>query len=307
MPFMRGRASQEGVIFNIQRFCVHDGPGIRTTVFMKGCPLDCHWCSNPEGKNRFPELMTQDLNCLKCGECAASCPQAAITIGESGRRIDRDTCDRCMMCVDACPNKGIECVGRKVSVAEIVEQLKKDALFYRNSEGGITISGGEPLSQWRFVSELLAECRASGFHTAIETTGHAKPDIFDKVLGLVDLVMYDIKQMDPLAHKRVTGVNNRLILDNARMAAGRVRTWLRYPVIPGYNDAEDNIRELAEFARSLRIEKISLLPYHEWGKLKYEKLGTVFRCEGVPKADDERLQHIKKSLESYGGEVSIGA
>lgn len=304
---MLGSTRDEGLIFNIQRYCVHDGPGIRTTVFMKGCPLDCDWCSNPEGKNRFPEVMTQDVNCLRCGKCLASCTQEAIIFDESGRHIHRDRCNLCMSCITACPNKALECVGRKTTVGEVIAQLKKDSLFYRNSGGGITISGGEPLLQWQFVTELLRQCKTNGFHTAMETTGYAKPRILEETLSLVDLVMYDIKHMDPLMHEKATGVTNRLILSNARVAASKVRTWLRYPIIPGYNDTDDNIKMLAEFAGSIPIEKISLLPYHEWGKLKYEKMGTVFRCEGVSKPDELHMENIKKMIESYGIEVDIGA
>jgi pyruvate formate lyase activating enzyme len=294
-----------GLIFNIQRFSLHDGPGIRSTVFMKGCPLHCKWCSNPESINAYPEIMTYDTKCIRCERCVQVCPKEAITIVEDMRKIDRSNCDLCMECVKACTSGAIEEVGKYMSVDEVVEEVTKDLLFYKNSGGGVTLSGGEPLIQWGFAVEILRRCREQGIHTALDTSGHTDWGIMEQILEYVDLVLFDIKHMNPGKHKEGTGVDNALILDNAVRTAGKVRTWIRVPVITGYNDSESNIRELAEFITKMPIEKVSLLPYHSWGEQKYQRLGKRYHFKNTPSPTDEEIQRLKEIMESYQINVTI--
>jgi pyruvate formate lyase activating enzyme len=297
-----------GLIFNIQKFSLHDGPGIRTTVFLKGCPLSCKWCSNPESIKSYPEIMDYSIKCVGCGKCQEACPLGAIIVDDTVRRIDRTKCTLCasMECVKACSAGGKEQVGRYISVEEAVKEIEKDVPFYKNSGGGVTFSGGEPLLQWKFVQQALKQCREKGIHTVLDTCGHAPWSAFEEVLDYVDLVLYDIKHMDAGIHKEGTGVTNELILANAAKVANRVRTWLRVPVIPDYNDSKSTIERLAKLGAELKVEKISLLPYHGWGHQKYERLGLDYPLEGTTPPTEEMIQEFKGIIESYGLTVSIG-
>jgi pyruvate formate lyase activating enzyme len=296
---------RSGLIFDIQRFSLHDGPGIRSTVFLKGCPLHCQWCSNPESINAYPEIMAYDTKCIRCGQCGQVCPKSAITIVEDVRKIDWSNCDLCLECVKACASGAIEQVGKYMSVDEVVEEIAKDFLFYRNSGGGVTLSGGEPLLQWEFAIEVLRQCQERGIHTALDTSGYTNWEIMEQVLEYVNLVLFDIKHMNPGKHKEGTGVDNTLILDNAVRTAGKVRTWIRVPVITGYNDSESNIRELAEFIAKLPIEKVSLLPYHCWGEQKYQRLGRSYHFKNTLSPTDEEIQKLQEIMESYKINVTI--
>lgn len=296
----------EGLVFNVQRFSVHDGPGIRTTVFMKGCPLRCKWCSNPESQESYPEIMTADRKCIKCAKCVECCPMGAITLDETGRRINREKCNLCMECARNCPSGAIEAVGKYLTVGEVIAEIEEDKLFYQNSGGGITISGGEPLLQWEFALDLLKECKVRNLRTSLDTCGYARWDVMEKVLGYVDLVLYDIKDIDSAKHREATGVSNELILSNAEKVSGKVRTWLRYAVIPSYNDSPSDIKRMARFASSIPIEKVSLLPYHGLGEQKYERLGRMYPLSGISPPTEEHLKNIAKTFESLGLKVTIG-
>lgn len=247
-----------------------------------------------------------DRNCIRSGKCVEACPQDAITLGESGRLIDRKKCDRCLMCAQICPSGAIETVGRYMDKYEVMEEVSKDELFYRNSGGGVTVSGGEPLLQWLFVKELLKECKNRHFHTALDTSGCSPLNDMEEVLKYVDLLLYDVKMMDSNKHEEVTGVDNKIILSNVAKVAQKQRTWLRYPVIPGFNDSESCAREIAAFASDIPFEKVSLLPYHAFGAEKYERLGRVYSLEGVSTPTDEQLQEISSIFESFGLDVTIG-
>ena len=298
----------KGLIFNIQRFSIHDGPGIRTTVFMKGCPLRCPWCSNPESQDNFPNLMVRDLKCLGCGACVEACPQRAITFSEeAGRRIDWSKCNQCLACAGACIYGSLNICGRYAGVPEVVDEIMADADFYRNSGGGMTVSGGEALMQADFVKAMLQACRERGLHTALDTTGFSPWETLRGVLEFTDLVLFDIKHLDPLTHREATGVGNKRILKNLLTLAKGKRLWLRMPVIPGYNDTEEHVLEVAALGKSAGAEKISLLPYHEGGKAKSGQLGRVYLYSEAKPPRDEHMQRLKKLMVSHGVHVSIGS
>lgn len=292
-------------MFNIQRFSIHDGPGIRTLVFLKGCPLRCRWCSNPESINPYPEIMVFDYRCIKCQRCLERCQRGAIAIDDKGVNIDREVCDLCLNCVEVCSAHAIEKVGDYLTVEEIVREVEKDRLFYLKSGGGVTISGGEPLYQFEFLCNLTKSLKRNGFHVAIETTGYTTMQRLEEVLENVDLVLYDIKHMDPVLHKWGTGVTNDVVLENAKKVHKKM--WIRIPVIPGYNDSEPVFEKIAKFVVKLpTVEKVSLLPYHEYGVQKYKRLGRMYKFIPPYKLDDKHIASLKKVLESYRFKVEVG-
>ncbi len=297
----------KGLIFNIQKFSIQDGPGIRTTVFMKGCPLNCPWCSNPEGMSPEPEIITNDLKCIGCGKCAEACPINAISFNEAGRTIDRELCNNCLECAKVCPSKSIEVAGDYMTVEEAFEVVAQDEPFYRNSGGGVTISGGEALLQWEFTLDLLKRSKEANFHTALDTTAYCKWEHMEKVLEYTDLILFDIKNMDPEKHKEKCGVDNKLILENLKKAVKKTKIWLRIPLIPGYNDSEESMRLIADLAVKTNAEKLSLLPYHEYGKQKYPRVGKeyLFGEANILPPEDEIVIRSKEFLESYDLTVGI--
>ncbi len=299
--------ARKGLVFNIQRFSVHDGPGIRTTVFLKGCPLSCWWCSNPESQDFKPNLMVRDINCKGCGECVNACPEGAISLSaEDGRVIDRSRCNQCMRCVDACLYDSLTVCGTEMDVGEVVDEVMRDLDFYRNSRGGITVSGGEPMMQAQFVADLLQTCKEWGLHTAIDTTGYVPWERSARVVEFVDLVLFDVKHLDPDKHEEATGVPNKMILENLARWSQETTLWLRIPLIPGFNDAADHIREIARLAREIGVEKVSLLPYHEGGKSKSGQLGRLYRLPDVQAPSENHVKQLQDILEQAGVRVSVG-
>ena len=304
---MQKRSSVKGIIFDIQRFSIQDGPGIRTTVFFKGCPLRCLWCSNPESQKFPPELFFSESLCVRCHQCVEVCPTGATELNSDGTiQINYELCKACGECVKVCPSGARTTSGKLMSIEEVLDIVKKDSLFYRNSGGGVTASGGEPLYQPDFLVGLFKGCQEAGIQTALDTSGYARWETIEKILGYVDLVLFDIKHMDSGKHKEYTGVDNKLILRNAeKLAQKRKPLIIRLPLIPGYNDSEENIRALARFMRERELVRIDLLCFHQFGRKKYEMLGREYRLSGVNTYKDEEVQMIKEELESFGLDVSI--
>lgn len=296
----------EGVVFNIQRYSVHDGPGIRTIPFLKGCPLSCRWCSNPESQSGKPEIMYQKDRCIGCGKCVAACKQGALS-KDNPFFVDRTKCIGCGACAEVCTTDALTLKGKKMTVWEVMQILQKDAITYRRSNGGITLSGGEPLMQPDFSRELLRACHEQGWHTAMETTGFAPKHVLEQVMPHVDLALLDIKSVDPEAHRRGTGVDNRLILENIIRITHLTETVIRVPVIPGINADTEHISAIVNFVQYLNnVTKIHLLAYHTYGQNKYALLGREYPMGDTPNMKPEELEPYKKIVEDHGYECVIG-
>lgn len=284
----------DGIVFDIQRYSLHDGPGIRTLVFFSGCSLSCVWCANPESQRATPRVMWDSKTCRRCLKCNDACPTGAIAEGEGTKLIDRDRCIACGRCDRVCASHSIALAGRYVSVDEIMAAAAKDEVFYETSGGGVTIGGGEPLLQPDFARMLLAACKARGYNTAVETAGHVPWDNIDCLRGDVDLFLYDIKTMDPERHRHFVGSDNKLILENARkLAASGANIVIRMPVIPGVNDTPESIDAVAAFAGSIGAGDFELLPYHMLGVGKYSQLGEVYMLDKETRFDEETVAVMK--------------
>jgi len=297
-----------GLVYNIQKFAIHDGPGIRTLVYMKGCPLNCLWCSSPQSQKPCPEIMYLEVNCKKCGRCVEACPQGAMSLSEEGIQINRELCTNCGLCAERCLNGALDLVGKKMSVEELFQEVKGDSGFYRRSGGGVTVGGGEPTMQYKYVSQFLKQCQAHYLHTAIETCGYASWDHLRLMLEGVDLVYFDIKHMDSKTHKKITGVSNRLILANARKIAQIRPLIIRIPLVPGCNDSEKNILATAGFAAKLgkNLLRIELLPYHKYGTQTYARIGREYPLKGLEPPAEGQMEKLKKLIESCGIRVQVG-
>jgi pyruvate formate lyase activating enzyme len=317
-----------GAVFDIQRYSIHDGPGIRTTVFLKGCQLSCKWCHNPEGQSAKPELIFRENRCGRCGACLAACTHGAISWSGgaaggagAGRRAgaegvvavrgdggtgapvtDRAKCVRCGECAKVCFSGARELIGREMSVGQVVAEAERDAPFYEESGGGVTLSGGEPLAQPEFARELLADLKKMGIHTALDTCGFAEWDTIDMLRRYVDLFLYDLKLMDDLRHRDLVGVSNAGIIRNlSELSQLGHNVILRLPIIPGVNEDDASIRKIGAFAAGLtRLISVDVLPYHHIGTEKYRRLGRPYALEGLAPPSAERMTEIARTLAGYG-------
>ena len=297
-----------GCVFDIKKYAIHDGPGIRTTVFFKGCPLRCRWCHNPESWKATPEMSLRQSRCVRCGRCVELCARSAVSILEHGLVTDPERCTLCGACIAACPAGAREIIGQRMTVAEVMAQVKKDTIFYDQSGGGATFSGGEPLMQPQFLLALLAVCRAEGIRTAVDTTCYVEPQTIQRVAEAADLLLCDIKHIDCELHRQFTGVGNELILENIRtLSQIAKRIYVRIPIIPGFNSDQDNIEQTAEFVRSLKtVRRVDILPYNRGGLEKAVRLTGEVDLMRVQAPDDDTMSEIANTLKEYGFEVKIG-
>lgn len=298
---------ENGIIFDIQRYSIHDGPGIRTIVFLKGCPLACPWCSNPESQKTAPEIEYSAVDCLRCRRCITACPRQALTESNDEIRIDRRRCDMCGECLKVCAAEALRFVGKGMTVSQVMAVVEKDKVFYQKSGGGITLSGGEPLMQPQFSAALLARCKSQDIHTAIETTGFQVWDKMWPVIQKADVVLLDIKLWDSLRHYEIVGVTNKLILENTKkMVDSGKQVIIRVPIIPGYNDRVEELKEIATFARRIGVKELNLLPYHRLGEAKYRRLGREYQLNEVKVPTVEEIEAVAKQLQIADLKIQVG-
>ena len=289
---MTGRSAR---VFNLQQFSTEDGPGIRTTVFLKGCPLRCAWCHNPEGLRPENDLMWLDARCIGAQDCLRACPEGALSLTPEVMRIDRRLCTVCGKCVEACPSAAFEQIGKSWLAEELLAELLKDQVFFETSGGGLTFSGGEPMMQSEFLEDFLPACKKAGLHTALDTCGVSAWPRYAAVLPALDLVLFDIKLIDPQRHRKATGAGNEAILENARrIAAAGKPMWIRTPLIPGFTDDVDNVRAIADFIRShlATVERWDLLAYTNLGKPKYRRLDLPYPLGDAPLLERSTVERL---------------
>ncbi|MCE1252504.1 MAG: glycyl-radical enzyme activating protein [Anaerolineae bacterium] len=298
----------EGVIFDIRKFSIQDGPGIRTTVFFKGCPLSCWWCHNPESQSPQIGRMDRSARCQHCGACVQACPQQAIHLGQTGPVTEADLCTLCGLCTTVCYSEAREMTGQVMNLAEVMAQIRADIPFYDESKGGVTFSGGEPLMQPDFLLALLQACRREEIHTALDTSGYAAWPVLERVLPYVNLVLYDLKTMDEKTHRHYTGVSNRLILENLQKISSTGKNIIiRMPIVPGINDKPEQLEAAGQFMADLpTLDHVDLLAYHSSATTKYEGLGLSYRLPEVVSPSPETMTAIAARLRAYGLTVHIG-
>ena len=301
----------EGTIFDFKRFATGDGPGIRGLIFLKGCPLECSWCANPESQDPEPEIMYHQEKCNGSKKCLEVCPHNAIEEDEEfGLIVDDDSCDLCGNCIDKCPYGSLELVGERVTVSKIMDRVRNDRAFYENSGGGITLTGGEPLFQPDFSRELLNSCKDNSIHTAIETTGYTSWDSLKSVLPYLNIIFYDFKHLDPELHQEYTGVGNELIKENLKKLSRGFSGDLivRIPFVPDYNSSEDLLESTFGFLSGLRgIKQVEVMPYHRFGVPKYHGTGREYGLPDIKPVNREEIEYLTEIGRKYGVETRLDA
>lgn len=298
----------KGMVFDIKKFSIHDGPGIRTTVFFKGCPLRCWWCHNPESQALEPELVFRANRCIRCEACLSVCAQGAISWDGDVVSTDMEECVLCGACVEVCYAEAREIVGREMAVVQVMAEIERDVAFYDESGGGVTFSGGEPLLQRDFLLALLRACKEKEIHTAVDTCGFATWETLDGIRKHVNLFLYDLKLMDEAKHRKFTGVSNELILRNLEVLSAQGHNiFLRVPVIPGINDDEESVRQIGTFAATLpHLDQVDILPYHQAAAEKHHRLNRIYDLPETRPPSDERMAAIAQILGGFGLHVKIG-
>ncbi|WP_130805880.1 trans-4-hydroxy-L-proline dehydratase activase [Senegalia massiliensis] len=297
----------KGIVMNIQKYSVHDGPGIRTTIFLKGCPLSCWWCHNPESQNFNFELMFFNDRCIGCGNCKYKCEQGAININNSVATTEDSKCILCGKCTDFCINEARNLVGKEFSAKELLKEIKKDEIFYEESGGGVTFSGGEPLLQIDFLEEMLRLCKEQDIHTTVDTSGYSDFKNFKRILDYTDLFLYDIKHLDDNMHKKYIGVSNKLIKENLiKLSELNANIFARIPIIKGINNDEKNIYEIIKFLKGINLEQINLLPYHKMGMEKYERIIKEYKLSGNEKPSKKNIDDLLLKFQQLNAKIKIG-
>jgi pyruvate formate lyase activating enzyme len=302
-----GNSGTGRIVLSVNRMTIHNGPGIRTLIVFKECPLRCLWCSTPESQKGQPEIAFYPSKCIRCDRCITVCPTQAIVLSNGTMRIDRSLCNNCGVCAGVCHSEALVLLGRQRTVRDLVEEVKKDEVFYRHSHGGVTISGGEPLLHPHFTLQMVRAFKKEGINTGVDTCGHVPWSNIEAVAPYVDFLLWDLKHLDAEKHKALTGVSNTLILDNIRLASdANIPLYIRVPVIPGYNDSEENIRATCEFVRTLSsVVEVDLIPLHHLGQSRYESLDRRYALAHVPLPRESALESVKKLVESYGLTTSV--
>lgn len=293
-----------GIIADIKKFETHDGPGIRTTVFIKGCFLKCKWCANPETQEPLPQLYFVPKRCKNFGGCVDVCPAGAISTTPDNK-VNRQKCTLCMKCVEACPYSAFKQVGRVVTVDEVMEEVEKDRPFY-GGDGGLTISGGEPLYQPDFTRQLLKISKEKGISTVLDTTGYAKWEVLESILEYTDMVLLDIKHMDPVKHREGTGVSNKTILENAGLIADKCETRISLPLVPGFNNSVEDLTATAEFLKTINVQWVDIVPLHSLGSSKYEYLGLTSPYSEIGAINKEEVIKARDIFARHGFKTTIG-
>jgi pyruvate formate lyase activating enzyme len=306
-PALLGLPIVEGKVLRIERFAIHDGPGIRTTVFLKGCPLRCAWCHSPESQLLQPEFMPRPDRCVRCFGCTNACPQHAATPAAERGPVTPATCDRCGSCAEACPTGARELSGRTMSVDALMAEIERDRIFYDESDGGVTFSGGEPLMQPAFLARMVRSCRDSAIHVAVDTCGQADTSALLEVARDADMFLFDLKLMDEGRHIAYTGASNARILENLEhLAAVHSNILVRFPLVPGVNDDDENVRATGAFLASLHLTRVDVLPYHRAGLAKYDRLQRPYLLPDTQPPTARRQEHVVRLLTDCGLVVRPG-